>query len=59
MGAKKNFAPCMPAMIHVAHVFADEVANYGGLNLPHQVCRENKAAIQRHYYVQATAPVLP
>src|SRR5882672_875798 len=46
-------------MIHVTNIFAYEVADNRRLDLPHQVCRKNKSAIQGDYHVQPAALGFP
>src|SRR5467141_2715710 len=49
---KVNFAPRATAVLDVPHFFANEVANNRRVDLPHQVRRENKTAIQRDDHIQ-------
>src|SRR5258708_38806031 len=56
---KKNFAPRVPAVLDVPHLFAHEVTNNRRIDLPHQVRRENKTAIQTYDHIQPPAPTLP
>lgn len=39
-------------MIHIANIFANEMANHLRINVTDQIGRENKAAIQGHNYIQ-------
>src|SRR6267143_884997 len=55
MGTEENFAPRMPALIHVTNILAHEMTNHGRLNLPYKVCRKNKSAIQGNHHVQPAA----
>jgi hypothetical protein len=59
MSTKKNLAPRVPALIHVTNIFADEMADDGGLDLSHQVCCKNKSAIQGNYHIQPAALAFP
>jgi hypothetical protein len=51
MGTEKNFTPRVAALIHVTNILAHKVADYRCFDLPHQVCRKNKSAVQRNYYI--------
>src|SRR5271156_6082560 len=53
--AKKNLAPRMPALFHVAHFFSYKMADRWARKLPHQIRRKNKSAIQRNHHVQPPA----
>src|SRR5712664_2805123 len=59
MGTEKNFAPRVPALIHVTNFFAHEMADNGRLNLPHKVCRKDRSAIQANHHVQPAALAFP
>src|SRR3981189_693885 len=59
MGTEKDFAPRVPALIDVTNILAHEMANDGRRNLPHQVCRKNKSAVQRNHHVQPAALAFP
>src|ERR1700730_4503628 len=58
MGPEKDFPPRVPAMMNVAHIFADKVTNNWRVNLPHQIRGKNKPAIQGNHDIQTPALAL-
>src|SRR5215470_6378176 len=50
---ERNFASRVPAVLNVADILANKMANYRDANMPDQIRSENEAAIQRNYHIQA------
>jgi hypothetical protein len=46
-------------MFDVPHLFAHEVTNNRRVDLPHQVRREYKTAIQRYHHIQPSPFIFP
>src|SRR4029077_14984587 len=57
--AKRNFAPRVPALLDVSNIFADEVADHGGVDPANEIRGKNKAAIHGYRHVDAPAAVRP
>ena len=56
---ERDFAPRVAALLNVAHVLANKMANHRCAELPDQISGENEAAIQRNDHVQAAPFVGP
>src|SRR5580700_4657598 len=58
-GAEINFSPRMPAIIHVSHILAHEMANHRGVNLANQIGGKDEATVKCYNHVHSPPPVGP
>src|SRR5580700_1354851 len=57
--AEINFSPRMPAVIHVSHILAHEVANDGSVDLANQIGGKNEATVKGHNHVHSPPLIRP